>query len=348
MKILFLNEIIDELGHYDSYNFKDVDFDYILNSFLTKANGVHTILTFKADTMILNKQPDYPYKVRIYNNEKVKNFILKNTKKSFNIGDISFNKYDVIWCRDDILNIKDLKLKYPNILFVYENVEHCFSKINIGYDLILDHTDFSFKKLNKLNSRVSFPYVIDKNILRRNINCTDKNKDIYVDSRDVYKWAKINNIQDQNIGMIKLFFQQIKDFFKKNNFEIISNIPRPEICYNLIDKKSDVKEYLSKIASCKYFVLSFNRCGQSLVEAAALNCIVFGNKNSMNTPYICHEKCIFNDVASPLQILNKIKDIDSNTILQKEILDYQDKMLQKYFYEHQKNILKDAIELLKN
>ena len=56
MKILFLNEIIDELGHYDSYNFKDVDFDYILNSFLTKANGVHTILTFKADTMILNKQ----------------------------------------------------------------------------------------------------------------------------------------------------------------------------------------------------------------------------------------------------------------------------------------------------
>ena len=94
--------------------------------------------------------------------------------------------------------------------------------------------------------------------------------------------------------------------------------------------------------------MSFNRCGQSLVEAAALKCIVFGNKNSMNTPYICHEKCIFNDLASPLQILNKIKYIDSNTILQKEILDYQDKMLQKYFYEHQKNILKDAIDLLKN
>ena len=55
MKILFVNEIIDELGHYDSYIFKDIDFDHVLNSFLTKANGVHTILAFKADTVILNK-----------------------------------------------------------------------------------------------------------------------------------------------------------------------------------------------------------------------------------------------------------------------------------------------------
>lgn len=346
-----MNEIMDELGHYDSYNFKDVDFDYVLNSFLTKANGVHTILTFKTDTVILNKQPEYLYKQRLYENETIKHFILKNTKKSFDIQDISFNKYDIIWCRDDILDIQTMKQKYPNILFIYENVEHTFAKINIGYDLILDHTDFSFKKLDKLNSRVSFPYVVDKNILRTNINCKDKLKDIYIDSRDIYKWASIDGIQNQNHNMMKLFFEKIKILFEKNNFHIVSNIPRPEIWYNSVEKVSDVKEYLSKIASCKYFVLSFHRCGQSLIEAAALKCIVFGNKNSMNTPYICHKKCVFEQVlsiASPLEIINKIKEIDNNPILQKEILDYQDTMLQKYFYEHQKNILKDAIDLLKN
>lgn len=340
MNILFIKEIIDELGHYDSYHFKDVKFDYILNSFLTKANGVHTILTFETDTIILNKKPEYPYKVKIYNNEKIKTFILKNTKKSVDVKDIPFNKYDIIWCRDDILNIKDLKQKYPNKLFVYENIEHAFSRYNYNYDLILDHTDFSFKKLKKLHTRISFPYVINKDVLRKNINCNDKNVDIYIDSRDVYKWANNNKIE--------LFFGQIKSFFKNNNFEIISNIPRPEICYNSINKTSDVKEYLSKIASCKYFVLSFNRCGQSLIEAAALRCIVLGNKNSMNAPFICHKSCKFNAFASPSEVINKIKTIENNSKLQKEILDYQDIMLQKYFYEHQKNVLKDAINLLKS
>ena len=347
MKILIIKEIIDQLGHYRSYKYEELSFNNILDSFLTKANGVHTILTFETDTAIVNKIPEYFYKKEAYANLKVRNFILNNTKNVYNENNIPFEKYDIIWCRDDILNnIKQLKKKYPKILFVYENIEHTFQKINLNYDLILEHTDFSFKKLEKLNSKVSFPYVINKEILRKNINC-DKKYDIYIDSRDIYNNINsINNMSDKDKNKILTIYYSIVEQFKKANFEMISNIPRPEIHYNTKNKKSDVKEYLSKIASCKYFVLSYKRCGQSLIEAAALKCIVFGNKNSMNTPYICHEKCVFEKFASPLDVINKIKTIESNKNLQKEILEYQDTMLQKYFHEHQKNILKDAIKLL--
>ena len=226
MKILFIKEIIDELGHYNSYNFKNVDFNYILDSFLTKANGVHTILTFNTDTVILNKKPEYPYKIKILENEKSRIFILNNTKKYCTIQDISFNNYDIIWYRDDILNISELKKIYPRVLFVYENVEHSFSKFNFDYDLILDHTDFSFKKIIKLNTTVSFPYVINKKVLRNNINCIDKKLDIYMDSRDIYKWA---GGVDQNIYLITQFYLLKVKYFNDNNLKIISNIPRPEI-----------------------------------------------------------------------------------------------------------------------
>jgi len=338
MKILIIKEIIDELGSYDSFNYVDISFETICDNFKTKANGIHSIFAFKTDYAIINnKKTKYNYKQKLYEHNNVINFIRNNTKKCFNVNNINFSNWDIIWCRDDILfDINKIKNDHPKTLFVYENIEHAFSIINNCYDLILDHTNFSFQIPNSLNTVVSFPYPIDFNILRTNIDC-NKTIDIYIDSRVIYA-------TNQNI--LTLYNNYI-EYFNEFSLSLCSNIPRPEICYNNINKESDCKKYLEKIGRSKYFVLTVPRLGQSLVEAAALNCIVIGIKQNMHSKIICHKECIFNNPTFKEEIKSKILYLESKPELQKEILEYQDKMLTKYYYEHQKNVLQKALELKK-
>ena len=126
---------------------------------------------------------------------------------------------------------------------------------------------------------------------------------------------------------------------------------RPEKTFNpLIDinNSTNTLSYLNKIGESKYFVLTFPRLGQSLVEAAGLNCIVIGTKKSINSSFICHKECLFDNFASVQQIKDKVLYLESKPELQKEILEYQDEMLVKYYYGYQKNVLQKALELKNN
>lgn len=343
MKILIVKEFYDELGHYENFIYTDVLFDYICGIFKSKANGIHSFFSFKCDGLILNQITKHKYKIdRCLNDNNVKKFIQNNTIANL---DIDINKYDIIWCRDDILyNIKELQLKYPTKLFIYENVEHCFSNFNYDYDLILDHTNFSFEELKKLNTKISFPYPINKDILRKNLSCI-KSKTIYFDSRDIIEHAKNKNTSIDNINIL------ISNYMSEVNISINMVNKRPEKTFNpLIDinNSTNTLSYLNKIGESKYFVLTFPRLGQSLVEAAALNCIVIGSKKSINSSFICYKECLFDNFASLQQIKDKVLYLESKPELQREILEYQDKMLTKYYYEHQKNVLEKALELKKN
>lgn len=330
-KILYIKEYLDQLGHYESFNYNNKNFDEILNTFLTKANGVHTILSFKCDTIVLYKNTKYNFKSNLD-----KTYFLNKTKNIYKLSDIPFDKYDIIWCRDDILsNIDELIKLYPTKLFIYENTEHCFSQYNFKYDLILEHNDLSFKDFHTLNTTISFPYVIDKDILRKNINY-NKINDIYFDSRCFY--FNDNIIENYNIA---------QEYFKKYNLNILSNIIRPEISYKK-DIKSDCKEYLENIGSSKFFVLSVKRCGQSLVEAAALKSIVLGFVDCIHTKNICHEYCILKYCNNYDEIYEKFNTINNNYELEQEILNYQDNKLEKYYNSYQKNVLKKALKLKNN
>tara|TARA_B110000008_G_scaffold258210_1_gene276994 strand:+ start:2683 stop:3723 length:1041 start_codon:yes stop_codon:yes gene_type:complete len=343
MKILILKEKLDQLGSYNYFEYKDNTFNKICDYFKTKANGIHSVFCFDADYFIIdNKTTKYNYKKNLSDN--ICNYINKNTKLTHNINNININNYDIIWCRDDIIDVIKLKNLYPDKLFIYENVEHAFANFNYDYDLILDHTDFSFRAIQKLNTKISFPYPINKDILRKNIDCI-KSKTIYFDSRDIIQYAKIANTSIDNIN------SQISNFMKQYNISVNIVNKRPEKHLSpLLDNDSNITNtltYFNRIGQSKYFVLTFPRLGQSLVEAAALNCIVIGTKKSINSPFICHKECLFNDFASLEQIKNNVLYLESKPELQKEILEYQDKMLTKYYYEHQKNVLQKALELKK-
>lgn len=108
---------------------------------------------------------------------------------------------------------------------------------------------------------------------------------------------------------------------------------------------------MQNIASAKFFVLSVWRCGQSLVEAAALKSIVLGFVNCIHSKNICHEYCILrykNNYDEIYEIYEKINNINNNYELQQDILNYQDNKLEKYYNLYQKNVLKKALELKNN
>ena len=97
--------------------------------------------------------------------------------------------------------------------------------------------------------------------------------------------------------------------------------------------------------SSKFFVLSVKRCGQSLVEAAALKSIVLGIVDCIHTKNICHEYCILKYNNNYDEIYEKINNINNNYELEQEILNYQDNKLEKYYNLYQKNVLKKALKL---
>ena len=90
------------------------------------------------------------------------------------------------------------------------------------------------------------------------------------------------------------------------------------------------------------------RVGQALVDAAVMKCICFGTNKSPNHKLLCHPFTLFNKFESLKTIITKINEIENNKILENEIMEYQDKMLTKYYVEYQENILKKALELKRN
>ena len=337
MNILILKEVIDDLSAYSSFIFKATPTKDIFTLFKSKTNGIYSILEFQTDFKIINRKPTLKYKKNL--REDVNRFIHKNTKNVYNINEVNFDDYDIIWCRDAILdNINELKIKYPQILFVYEDVEHSWRSNNFNYDLILDHTNFDFKLPIQLNKSISFPYVSSPLVIRKEFN-TNKEYDIYFDNRDMMTYTK-----HQKCSII------IEYCRNKYNLNLITNLLDTHI-YPQQGKKKRMKNeaysYLKKIAQSKFFILTTKRLGQSLVEAAALKCIVIGSKKSINSKFICHPYCLFNDFTSLDNVLSKVKDIESKPKLQEEILEYQEKLLFKNYVEYQRKVLERGLELKK-
>ena len=305
LKFLIVKELLDELGPYESFNFSDYSPLEILKTYKSKLNGYYTIIAFEADHIILNiEKSKYDY----INKNKYNHKIKEKTKKIKNIEGINWGQYDCVIFRNNILNIKEIKLKYPKTKFLLEHVEHCFKNNNNDFDVILEHNDFSLNGYIKDKKHISFPYIVPFQKLREIFEIKKENK-IFFDNRQ----------------------KLIGDIF--DGYQLIST-KRPEICYNngFIDNNL---EYIQKLCISKFFILLTKRVGQCLPEAAAYKCIVF----SINIPQsklICHPYCIINNLKD---CKAKIQKIDKDLNLMKEILEYQDKKLKENYYDYQMNVI---------
>ena len=357
MKICFIKQFYDVLGPFSSYKFDKINIDKLMDMHYGKFNGFQNLLHFEMDHYILDSYNFKRHECDVIKNNNMdgKNIWLNLynnlTKNTYKEDEIPFDDYDVIYCRDPILkNIKELKLKYPNKLFVYEEAEHergyC-EKTSKYYDLQLIHHKFKFFDLNKLTlpMKISFPYTTSPNKLRTYFKDIKKNNNLFIDYRDIIfykeKVFKLNNNHDSD--MLKTY-----ELLLKKYPNICCNIKNSlnGICFSS-EGKSDVKEYLSKIASCKYFCSLAGRVGQSLVDAASLNSICIGTMSSPNHCVLCHPSTIFPKNTNLDIIISRINEIENNIILQEEILKYQNERLFNLYCYWQTDVFKKALEIKK-
>ena len=363
MKICFIKQYYDILGPRSSFLFKKKTITEILNLFNTKLNGFSNVMFAEGDYYIINSYNFKRHECEIIKNNTLeynyKEIYIQTLGKTFNEEDIPYDNYDIVWCRDPILkNIKEWKKKYPKTLFVYEEVEYNrgFCPLTSKYyDLILRHEevdiDLSLKFFHSLGISIPFPYPRMPDKIRPYFkNIKRNNRHLYIDYRDVYIYtinkylaAKDPNYENNKKKIIEKF-----EIIKNNNKEyiIISNLQNSlnGLCISR-KSKSDSEIYLKKLRLSKYFTSTSGRIGQSLVDAAELNCICFGTAKSPNHTLICHPFTLFNSFQSIENIFKKIRQIESNKKLEEEILMYQNERLYKYYVNYQKKILNKALKI---
>lgn len=343
MKVLIIKEVIDLHGPIKSFNFKDISFKDLLELHIYKLTGITSILNFEADYIIINREPTLFFKKKYWKDPKYsKYFELEN--KVINVKDIDYEPYDIIWCKDAILdNIKFLKQKYENKLFIYEDTEHHWKNNNYNYDVILDHVNTDLKFPSKLNTSISFPYIQSPNIFRKEFN-TNKEKEVFFEYRDILRYKNKSEMNTE------LFYNQLVNRIKdKYDFKLNSTFLYSNIYENDNSRiHNETEKYCNLIGKSKYGILTSPRLGQTLPLFASFKCIVIGNKKSINSKLICHPFCIFDDFTEIDTVMKKILEIENNPKLYDEIIKYQDRLLYKNFVNYQNDVLNHCLKLKNN
>jgi len=345
MKICILKQKYDIIGSFSSYIFEENKIKDYQKFWLNKSTYYETHICFKADTYITEQIIIYNHIKDCLKNNKIKEQVDKYTKNVYKLDEIPYEKYDIIWTRDAFLtNIDDLKLKYPNKLFVYEmreHTEHISSGLEKTYDYLLNHTT---KNFNIINHNLTFPYTRCPDIIRNIYNCNDKEPIIYIDAREIEIYYKKNkNITEQ----------QTKDFLNKcnKNLNKLTSVSNSFACQYLFSNRSNAFsekstiDYYNLLSKSKYYISLSRPLGQAISEAASFGCIVISTTNTLNSQLICHQKCISNDSNIINICKNIINPIEENIDLQNEILDLQNEHLKKNFVEYPKNTLKNLLEI---
>jgi hypothetical protein len=337
MKIAILKQKLDVFGPWETFEYHTTNPINILNSYHSKTNSFETFLLFKADHIVVDTHLSTKHLQQTLQNTGARGDIQKIIPRFIKgltpIDKIDFGKYDVIWTRDPILtgHIKELQIQYPKTLFVYELIEHWCNTLHTqaqGYDVFLDHNNYS---MNSNGNQISFPYPRCPVELRKTfvpVGLYGQNVSLYIDWRD-----------KEQIG---IYNAHLPPHIKAYATSFTSSNPKSNgLFLRLNDNPEEQHEYFKRLANCKYFVSIAGRLGQSLVDAASLNCICIGTRKSGNHRLICHPSCFVN---SPIECCNKIKEIESDINLQKEILEYQDKQIKELFVEYPLRTLKQKLD----
>ena len=320
MKFAFIKSNTHWGGPWFSFKYLENNIDSILkNSYGKAGHPIPMIIYFKMDVYVVNNKDLINVDDLNYNNLSKKNPIyeknlLKKMKNVYNLKDINFDNYDIIYTEDEIIP-KTIVEKYKKILFVFNASEHT-NDIKF-YDLLINHKYNIFPHPNN-----ELSYFINEN-----------RKDIYLEYRTAYN--------DDCIKIFEKSFLDRKIIYNENMKNLINPWINKEddSCYN----------FWYNLGKCKYYIqlgkyLQGIRIGQGFVNAASLKLINIGfcNQDYCNIKII-HPYCICKDENSAIKIIN---DIENDITLYNNIINYQNNILEQA-NKNYKNIIKNYY-LLKN
>lgn len=272
--------------------------------------------------------------------EKHRNVILPSA--------IPWEEYDVVVSATPIIDEKIVGL-HPRILWCYTEVRHACPRalevVRAGrpwgdYDLYLDHFLRGKEQVTQLPAVVSCPTMRNMDLLKETIGPVNKPA-VFIEPRNVP--GTEGERKKMRAKFQKLCGLPVKYAPMPARKDLL---PRFTKILNAGKKILGTTEYLELVGSCKYY-LSWRRRkihGQALAEAAALGLIVVApTKRSIVGPELCHPKCrIPPDSETGLKMIRKI---ESDLSLQREILQHQERVLRKKYWEEPLMLLHRAAEI---
>lgn len=262
------------------------------------------LIEFNTKVVISNYLREEKISLKTLKKDKRYNYFKNQYKQGINFSKFDFSKFDWVFSIKDSIPNNVIK-KNPKILWtlLYEDHrEKNYLKDNIfgnqKYDLTFDTTQgFTFYDIFKNNKSISFPYTFTHNKISKKLHLKDKKK----------KQISLEINQPKQLS-----FRGI------GNFQIIK-----------LDGELKIYEYFKILSKTKYFYcpeFTLPRWGNSIIEAAAFNCLIIGNPNCFWNGLIIQNECI---ARSHLEGLKILKKFENDKILYKKVLTKQKKIFNK-------------------
>jgi hypothetical protein len=353
IKVLFVKQQHDFNGPWASYQYEDGIESTILAAFRGKTSLYELLLFFKADVLLTPTKYGSPWLTPFLQNKQYTDYVSSVTT-AYDITQIDLSKYNVIISHDPILKdyIPHIKENYPHIVTAYILAEHTswqMHQLGLGYDLFLDHTFNMVDEVTRLPQAVNFSFPRTPETLRQLFE-TDSRNEVYYDYRSINYFVVTELLKDDNLDRdgytatqaeVDSFYNIVQDYgvstiriSAKTQVPFMLDLSNPHECI----------EYYQTLGKVRYFISIANRVGQAAVDAASLGCIVFGNYQSRIHRELCHPYTLMEDFTHT-DLISKLRELQNDTSLQQEVLDYQNKQLDKHFIQQPMDTIKAAIRL---
>lgn len=298
MKTLFIKSSSFWGGPWESFNYENTTTEHILDICYAKSgHPTPMILLLKMDFKIVHHNQLLMNYNKNYINNNIKKVAIDKNKYIYNLDDINFEHYDVVYTEDEILPEYIIK-KYNKTLFCFNAIEHIYNCKY--YDYFIDHRS------------TSFPHCLQS--LRKFITYNSDGKrynKIYIEYRTA-----------SNDECIEKF---------NKHFELIYNRNQSQTHFCLCDPIESGLVYWKKMGECKYYIqtgkyLEGLRVGQGFVNSATMGLINIGYCQSNSNLNFIHPLCRTQNEDAIIELIYKIEN-DNN--LYESILEYQDYELHK-------------------
>tara|TARA_B100000519_G_C14257628_1_gene445842 strand:+ start:1399 stop:2343 length:945 start_codon:yes stop_codon:yes gene_type:complete len=291
MKSLFVKNKYMYGGPWSSFDYNQVTPEWILSKTFSKAGHPFPMIChYQMDCRIVNDGRKFTgWENELYGKNPYSLAAIENLTESVcGWGDIDFSNYDFVYTEDPIIPSEIIE-NNPNIEFAYNLVEHWdVSKTTHERYKLIDHQQIPFPQ-----SPASVSNFIDR-----------QNSKIHIEYRS-NEIAGIHDYLNSNLGLELVY--------KRNtNFYMITKNPESGL------------EYWKRMGKSKYNIqLPVNgsiRLGQGFGDASSIGCINLGICSVDHNQVCVHPDCRVDSLSS---IVERIKQIEQNGDMAKEILSYQ-------------------------
>jgi len=329
MKVAFVKQQLDTFGPWSSVRYADAGPDGVFDVWPGKAVLWQATVNLQADWYIVPQAINTQFTFdSVLNGSGQADICRRYMRGVASPSDIPFDEYDVVITFDPVLQPP----RGTRTLFAYYMHEHwdisyfrSQHAVMRGYDLFLAHMMDAPAEVQRLPQALAFPYIWDIETTRRMFG-VEKEPFAWIDYRTVAALSGGGRTSEAVEGAMERLQQMLGVPLRHRPFKAGLYRPADPPLWG------DARGYFRELAPSKYYV-GVGRAsggGQSLVDAASLGAICFGEQDKPFHRMLCHPACLCDDIVD---LPRRFRAVAQSTTLQSEVSAWQDEALRSKFID---------------